>query len=88
MRIPTKPGIGRNALVNASGELNGSRREDIYGRCLSCLKRFRRKRHDQTFCSSRCRQMNWWLSELSKALHDGRVEGIRPRLEELARRSL
>jgi endogenous inhibitor of DNA gyrase (YacG/DUF329 family) len=87
MTMPTKPRGGRNALVNASGESSGSRREDIYGRCLSCLKRFSRKRRDQTFCSSRCRQMNWWLGELSKALHDGQAEGIRPRLEELGRRS-
>lgn len=37
------------------------------------------------FCSSRCRQMNYWLKEISKALHDGRAEGIRPRLLELRR---
>jgi len=37
------------------------------------------------FCSSRCRQMNYWLKEITKALHDGRAEGIRPRLQELRR---
>jgi endogenous inhibitor of DNA gyrase (YacG/DUF329 family) len=86
MTIPTKPRVGRNALVNASGEANGSRRGDIHGRCLSCLKRFRRKRHDQTFCSPRCRQMNFWLKEITQALHDGRAEGMRHRLEDLGRR--
>ena len=39
------------------------------------------------YCSSRCRQMNYWLTQIQKALHDGLAEGIRPRLVELGRRS-
>jgi len=29
--------------------------------------------------------MNYWLKEITKALHDGWAEGIRPRLQELRR---
>ena len=31
--------------------------------------------------------MNYWLTQIQKALHDGLAEGIRPRLVELGRRS-
>ena len=39
------------------------------------------------YCSSRCRQMAYWLAQIQKALHDGLAEGIRSRLVELGRRS-
>lgn len=79
--------IGQNPAVNAMREANGTGPRPLPVRCPSCLKRSRPDRRSQRFCSTRCRQMAYWLAQIQKALHDGLAEGIRSRLEELGRRS-
>ena len=77
--------IGRNPSVNARRGTNGTGSEGFLARCPFCLKGFSPDRRSQRWCSTRCRQMSYWLAQIQKALHDGRADGIRPRLEELRR---
>ena len=72
--------IGLDPRVNAPGGANGAKSGDIIARCHSCLKAFRPKSRSQRFCSSQCRLRGWAVRDLTKAVHEGTVEGLRGEL--------
>ena len=76
-----KPVLGPCQAVNGT---NHERRDRSDGqRCQTCLKSLP-PGSDCRYCSSRCRLRAWALRELTKALHDGTVDGLRLGIRELA----
>lgn len=77
MTIATTRRIGLDPRVNAPGGANGAKSGDILVRCHSCLGTFKPRNRFQRFCSSQCRLRGWAVRDLTKAVHEGTIEGLR-----------
>jgi hypothetical protein len=70
------PSEGCNAAANAAREANGLGPESSIGSCQLCLRKLKRQRSSQRFCSKRCRLLFWAARQLVKERASGNAGGI------------
>jgi hypothetical protein len=53
--------------------------------CPTCLSSFRPKKHNQKFCSDKCRIASWAANRFLKVFKAGKANGLRELIKELSK---
>lgn len=77
-------GIGQNHALTPRIEANAREMDSSLRSCDVCGGKFSPYRRTQDTCSPRCRLLRWAARELLKAYREGKINGLRGLLEELA----
>jgi len=66
------------------GNVSEDRKAKSLLSCPVCLSSFSRKKHNQEFCSDKCRITSWAAHRFLKEFKAGKADGLRKLIQELS----
>jgi endogenous inhibitor of DNA gyrase (YacG/DUF329 family) len=66
------------------GNVSEDRKAKDYLSCPVCLSSFSRKKHNQEFCSDKCRITSWAAHRFLKEFKAGKADGLKNIIQELS----